>query len=121
MAKERVHVLEEQKSRVVDAYETQLKVLTKTLDDAKQKTSESSEALKSSEERVKSLEEELGAANSELSQVRTELEEKNDKLRAMEEDAGAEFRGRIRLLDRKLADANSKVWRERERERERED
>ena len=109
MSRERVHTLEGDKQRVVEAYEIQLKSLTRSLDDSKNKLAESASVLKCSEERVKGFEEELQVATHDLSEVKSELAVKNNKLREMEEDAGAEFRSRIRVLNHRLADANNKV------------
>lgn len=71
--------------------------------------SELTELLKSSEERVNNTTEELDSTKVILQEVRGQLEEANDRLRAMEEDAGAEFRAKIRLLERKVADGTAKV------------
>ena len=109
LSRERVHTLEGDKQRVVEAYEIQLRSLTRSLDDSKNKLIESSSALNTCEERVKGVEEELQLATRDLTEMKSELVVKNTKLREMEEDAGAEFRNRIRVLNHRLADANNKV------------
>ena len=109
MAKEQVHTIEENKMRAVEAYETQIRSLTETLNSSRQEITALNTALTTSEERVKSLEVEVGVAQGELKEVQSELEEKEDRVRAMEEDAGAEFRSRIRMLERKVADGTAKV------------
>lgn len=58
---------------------------------------------------VVKLESELSATRSNMEQVQSQLDEANDRLRAMEEDAGAEFRAKVRLLERKVSDGTNKV------------
>ena len=70
---------------------------------------ELTQSLATSEEKVKNLESALSTTQETLQETQCQLEEADSRLRAMEEDAGAEFRSKVRLLERKLSDANSKV------------
>lgn len=65
--------------------------------------------ISSLEERSSGAESELVVTNKTLEEVKGQLEETKDRLRAMEDDAGAEFRSNIRILERKVADGNAKV------------
>ena len=67
------------------------------------------QTLTTSEERVKNLDSALSTTKEALQETQRQLEEANNRLRAMEEDAGAEFRSKVRLLERKLSDATNKV------------
>ena len=71
--------------------------------------SEHLQTISSLEERASNAESALSVSNGTLEEVRGQLEETKDRLRAMEEDAGAEFRSNIRILERKVTDGNSKV------------
>ena len=70
---------------------------------------ELTQSLATNEEKVKNLESTLSTTQETLQETQRQLEEADNRLRAMEEDAGAEFRSKVRLLERKLSDANSKV------------
>ena len=65
--------------------------------------------LTKSQESVRQLEEELESTSNSLSRVTSELQESRDRVLAMEEDAGVEFRSKIRTLERQLSDATAKV------------
>ena len=58
---------------------------------------------------VNNLETELTTTQSNMQQIQAQLDEANDRLRAMEEDAGAEFRDKVRVLERKVSDSKNKV------------
>ena len=60
-------------------------------------------------EMVNNLETELTTTQSNMQQIQAQLDEANDRLRAMEEDAGAEFRDKVRVLERKVSDSKNKV------------
>ena len=65
--------------------------------------------LKESEEQGASLQTELSTTKAELEGKLRELQEAKDRVFSLEQDAGGEFRGKIRLLERQLADHKGKV------------
>lgn len=67
------------------------------------------EKLKETEERGISLQAELDGTKVELDDKLKELQEAKDRVLRLEQDAGSEFRGKIRLLERQLADHKVKV------------
>ncbi len=83
--------------------------LTKRLDDMTSAKHDKDETLMTTQKELKELRDEFETKTNSLTNVTNELQEKKDRLLAIEEDAGLEFRSKIRLLERKLADADSKV------------
>ena len=69
--------------------------------------SESANALRCTEERIHSLKLELELVTHDLSLVKSEPVTTSNKVKEMEEDAGVEFRRRIRGLTHQLPYANS--------------
>lgn len=67
------------------------------------------DALRDSQERASKLGSQLTSTSAELEEAREKLEEAGERIKRMEEDAGAEFRNKIRLLERKLADSETQV------------
>jgi len=67
------------------------------------------ERLKASEHFVESLEGELRGTKSALEEKEAKLEEYMERLLCLEHDAGSEFRGKIRLLERHKADLEGTV------------
>ena len=67
------------------------------------------EKLKETEEKGASLQVELNGTKAELEDRLRELHETKDRVINLEQDAGGEFRGKIRLLERQLADQKGKV------------
>ena len=86
-----------------------MKDITTKLEDVKNERSKLSDKLLVNEETIKSLTDDLQTKTSSLLDTKNQLEEAQDRLTAMEDDAGTEFRSKIRLLERKLSDANAKV------------
>lgn len=84
--------------------------------DLEQKLSASREAhfdvkekLKESEEHGASLQTELNTTKADLEDKLRELQETKDRVCSLEQDAAGEFRSKIRLLERQLADQKGKV------------
>ena len=65
--------------------------------------------LKESEGQGASLQTELTTTRAELEGKLRELQETKDRVFSLEQDAAGEFRGKIRLLERQLADQKGKV------------
>ena len=65
--------------------------------------------LKGSEEQGTSLQTELNNTKAELEEKLREVQETKDRVFSLEQDAAGEFRGKIRLLERQLADQKGKV------------
>ena len=88
-----------------------MKSLTEKLQSSEAECASLTKSLSASDSKMAGLETELQEKNMALSEVKGQLEETQNRLMAMEEDAGAEFRSKVRLLERKLADATAKVRR----------
>jgi chromosome segregation ATPase len=65
--------------------------------------------LKESEEQGASLQAGLNTTKAELEDNLRELQETKDRVFSLEQDAAGEFRGKIRLLERQLADQKGKA------------
>ncbi len=85
--------------------------MTSRLDEVSESKRETDECLTTVREELERVRIELADKASSLTRTASELEENNDRLLAMEEDAGVEFRSKIRTLERQLGDANAKVRR----------
>lgn len=76
---------------------------------SKEAHSDVKEKLKEANERNSSLEAELNGTKTELDDKLKELQEVKDRVLRLEQDAGSEFCGKIRLLERQLADVKVKA------------
>ena len=83
--------------------------LTSRLDETTRAKTDKENVLKDIQLQLKELQDELEIKTNSLTTTTNELQEKKDRLLAMEEDAGVEFKSKIRLLERQLADAKAKV------------
>ena len=89
----------------------QVQELTFRLDEVSESKRETEECLATVQEELERVRMELADKTSSLTLTVSELEENKDRLLAMEEDAGVEFRSKIRTLERQLGDSNAKVRR----------
>ena len=108
--KERLTAEEDRRVKVSEAYDLQVRELQQNLDHVKQTLFEAQSSLQTSEEQVKTLTNELAAARTELVATTTELDASRDRVLQLEEDAGAVFRRKIRLLERNLADSKTRYF-----------
>ena len=108
LLKQKLHSEEDRRAKMSEAYETQVKDLEGKLENVRTEHTTTQETLRGCEENVKSLSGELGDAKSELEVTRKSLEEATDRAVRLEHDPGSEFRQKIRLLERNLADSQDR-------------
>ena len=87
----------------------QVRDFTEKLEQSRESEHCVKDALRDSQERNSMLDSQLTSTGARLAEVEEKLEEAGQRIKSMEDDAGAEFRDKIRLLERKLADAVAKV------------
>ena len=87
----------------------QVRDLEQKLSASREDLSDIKDKLKESEEQCSSFQAELNTAKAELEEKLKELQETKDRIFSLEQDAAGEFRGKIRLLERQLADQKGKV------------
>ena len=87
----------------------QVRDLEQKLSSSREAHTDVKEKLKESEEQGASLQTELNATKAGLEDKLRELQEAKDRVFSLEQDAAGEFRGKIRLLERQLADQKGKV------------
>ncbi|XP_064382187.1 nucleoprotein TPR-like isoform X2 [Halichondria panicea] len=109
LAKERLHSEEDRRIKTREAYEMQVKDLEGRLGSLKEAKASVDERLTAAEDEGGTLRAELQTLRSQLDERQTQLQEATDKILRLEDDAGSDFRGRIRILERQLADAKVKV------------
>ena len=83
--------------------------MTQKLEQSRESEQQVKDVLRESQERESRLDSQLTSAGAKLAEVERKLEESVERVKCLEEDAGAEFRNKIRLLERKLADSVAKV------------
>lgn len=108
LQKEKLASEEERRVKVSEAYDSQVRDLDQRLRSTKDALSTAEEGLKSSKEQIRSIEGELSSIRGELEATKTSLQEAKDRNLRLERDAGGEFRQKIRLLERNVADWKSK-------------
>ena len=109
MLKEKLNAEEERRARVCEAYEKQVKMLEQNLTMEKESHSSVREELKQLGERERLLSSELAAQRDLVSEVQRTLKSTQEKVVLLEQDPGAEFRQKIRLLEHQLADSKACV------------
>ena len=87
----------------------QVRDFTEKLEQSRESEQCVKDALRDSQERESKLDSELTSTSAKLAEVEEQLEECGKRIKTLEDDAGGEFRAKIRLLERKLADAVAKV------------
>ena len=92
-----------------EAYETQVRDLEGKLERVRAEQATTQENLRSSEQSVSTLSAELSDAKKELQTTHTSLQEAKDRVIRLEQDPGNEFRQKIRLIERNLADSRDKT------------
>lgn len=108
LLKQKLHSEEDRRAKMSEAYETQVKDLEGKLESVRTEHSTTQETLRTCEERMNGLSGELREARSELQVTQKSLEEATDRAVHLEHDPGSEYRQKIRLLERNLADSNDK-------------
>lgn len=108
LLKQKLHSEEDRRAKMSEAYETQVKDLEGKLESMRTEHSTTQETLRTCEERMNGLSGELREAKSELQVTQKSLEEATDRAVHLEHDPGSEYRQKIRLLERNLADSNDK-------------
>ena len=109
MLKEKLNVEEERRARVSEAYERQVKTLEQSLATEREAHARAREDLKLSEERERALSSNLASQRELVGEVQKSLKATQERVVLLEQDPGAEFRQKIRLLEHQLADANASV------------
>ena len=108
LLKQKLHSEEDRRTKMSDAYTTQVKDLEGKLERVRTEQATTRETLRGSEQSVSTLSAELSDAKKELQATRTSLQEAKDRLIRLEQDPGNEFRQKIRLLERNFADSRDK-------------
>ena len=90
-------------------YLSQVRDFTNKLEESRESGQHVKDALRDSQERESMLDSQLTSTSAKLAETEEKLGEAIKRIKSMEDDAGAEFRNKIRLLERKLADAVAKV------------
>ena len=107
LAKEKLSSEEDKRSKVTEAYESQVADLESRLAATKTAQDAAESSLGGATKRIHALSEELASVQTLLEESTAELEASKDRVVRLEQDAGSEFRTKLRLLERKLADSAS--------------
>ena len=108
LLKQRLHSEEDRRTKMSEAYETQVRDLEGKLERVRAEQAMTQENLRASEQSVNTLSAELGETKKELQATHASLQEAKDRVIRLEQDPGNEFRQKIRLLERNLADSRDK-------------
>ena len=109
MLKEKLNAEEDRRARVSEAYEREVKTLEHSLASERETHARAKDELKQSEEQQRVLSSDLAVQRELVSELQKTLRTTQERVVLLEQDPGAEFRQKIRLLEHQLADANTSV------------